>query len=183
MIGSVLHDARIAFRGLWKSRGFTTVTVLTLAVAIGAITAIFSVLDAVVLKPLPYPDADRIVSVSAATLPQTGGDGEAPFSDRGYWHFLNNNRAFESFGGYEGIQQWPLTGDGPPLPVDVGIMTVSAFEVLRMQPERGQRCGVGVIEDTENAALLVQPVFLEPACGVLVKASLLCHGRPASSHR
>ena len=53
----------------------------------------------------------------------------------------------------------------------------------RMQPERGQRCGVGVIEDTENAALLVQPVFLEPACGVLVKASLLCHGRPASSHR
>ena len=125
MIGSVLHDARSAFRGLWKSRGFTTVTVLTLAVAIGAITAIFSVLDAVVLKPLPYPDADRIVSVSAGTLPQAGGDGEAPFSDRGYWHFLNNNRAFESFGGYEGIQQWPLTGDGPPLPVDVGIMTVS----------------------------------------------------------
>ena len=57
---------------------------------IGAITAILSVLDAVVLKPLPYPDADRIVSVSAATLPQAGGGGGNPFSDRGYWHFLNN---------------------------------------------------------------------------------------------
>jgi hypothetical protein len=57
LIGSVLHDARIALRGLWKSRGFTTVTVLS--VAIGTITAIFSVLDAMALKPLPYPDGDR----------------------------------------------------------------------------------------------------------------------------
>jgi hypothetical protein len=57
LIGSVLHDERIALRGLWKSRGFTMVTVLS--VAIGTITAILSVLDAVVLKPLPYPDGDR----------------------------------------------------------------------------------------------------------------------------
>lgn len=139
MLSFLLNDARVALRGLARSPGFTAVTVLTLSVSIGAITAIFSVLDAVVLRPLPYPEPDRIVSVSAATLPQAGGEGEAPFSDRGYWHFANNNRAFESFGGYEaGNAQYPLTGDGPPLQVDAGIMTVSAFEVLGTRPQRGR---------------------------------------------
>lgn len=57
LIGSALHEARIALRGLWKSRGFTTVTVLS--VAIGAIAAIFYGPDAVALKSLPYPDGDR----------------------------------------------------------------------------------------------------------------------------
>jgi putative ABC transport system permease protein len=136
---SLLADARVALRGLMRSPGFTTVTVLTLSVAIGAITAIFSVLDAVVLKPLPYPDPDRIVTVAAATLPQAGGAGEAPFSDRGYWHFVNNVRAFEAFGGYEaGNAQYPLTGDGPPLQVNAGTMTVSAFQILGIQPQRGR---------------------------------------------
>ena len=57
LIGSVLHDACIALRGLWKARGFTAATVLS--VAIGAITAIFSGPAVVALKSLPYPDGDR----------------------------------------------------------------------------------------------------------------------------
>jgi putative ABC transport system permease protein len=141
MLSSLLPDARVALRGLMRSPAFTTVTVLTLSVAIGAITAIFSVLDAVVLKPLPYTDPDRIVTVAAATLPQAGGgaDGLAPFSDRGYWHFVNQSRSYEKFGGFEGGNpQWPLTGDGPPLQVDVSLMTVEAFEVLGTRPERGR---------------------------------------------
>src|SRR5690554_4967772 len=115
MPGFLISDSRTAFRALLKAPAFATVTILTLAVAIGANTAIFSVVDGVLLRPLPYPDEDRLVRVAAGVLPQAGGD-EAPFSDRGYWHFVEKNRSFERFGAYaEGNAQWPLTGDGPPL--------------------------------------------------------------------
>jgi len=132
----ILHDIRIAVRTLRKSLSFTTVTILTLAVAIGATTAIFSVVEGVLLRPLPYPDADQVVTVtvdaSGANVP------ELVFSDRGYWHFVNQNRTFAAFGGYTS-QDAPLVGDGQePEQVTVGILTRSAFEVLGVAPLRGR---------------------------------------------
>ena len=100
MWSSLVQDVRVALRSLLQARGLSAVALITLAVSIGATSAIFSVVDGVLLRPLPYPDADKIVTVAAATLPQVGGD-DAPFSDRGYWHFVENNRAFETFGGFE----------------------------------------------------------------------------------
>ena len=148
------QDLRIAARTLAKTRAFTFVTVATLAVAIGANTAIFSVVDGVLLRPLPYPDSDRIVRVAALTLPQAGGDGAAPYSDRGYWHFANNNRSFEAFGAHEGGNaQWPLTSDGEPLQVNVALMTRSAFDVLGVQPIRGRLPAPE--EDVPDAPLVV----------------------------
>ena len=64
VISNLLQDLRIALRGLIRAPAFAMVTVVTLAVAIGANTAIYSVVDAVLLKPLPYPDEDRLVKVS-----------------------------------------------------------------------------------------------------------------------
>jgi hypothetical protein len=95
--------------------------------------------DGVLLRPLSYPEADEIVTVAAATLPEVGGE-DAPFSDRGYWHFVENNRAFETFGGFSGGNaQWPLTGtDGPPIQVDVAALTVSALEIIGVYPQRGR---------------------------------------------
>src|SRR5262245_6302041 len=58
-----MNDLRLAFRQLLKNPGFTTVTVLTLALGIGANTAIFSAVDAVLIRPLPYADAERLVMV------------------------------------------------------------------------------------------------------------------------
>jgi predicted permease len=142
MSSGFVRDVRVAFRGLLKTPGVTFVVVLTLAVAIGANTAIFSVVDGVLRSPLPYPDEDRIVRVAAtvrATDANSRGDRGNAFSDRGYWHFANNNRSFEKFGGYipEAVP-FPLTGEGAPRQVDVGVMTASAFEVLGVKAELGR---------------------------------------------
>jgi hypothetical protein len=138
---SLLHDVHVAIRGLFKTPGLTFVVVLTLAVAIGANTAIFSVVESVLLKPLPYPDEDRIVRVAATVHESRGarGDRGNPFSDRGYWHFANNNRSFERFGGYiGGAIPSPLTGEGAPRQVGVGLVTASMFDVLGVFPELGR---------------------------------------------
>ncbi|GMR11989.1 MAG: ABC transporter permease [Gemmatimonadota bacterium] len=135
VFGSILQDIKFAFRVLAKARGFTFVAVLTLAVAIGASTAIFSVVDAVLIRPLGYPDAEELVTIS---LDASGaGVPELPFSDRGYWHFREKNRSFEEFGAY-GSTRLALTGDGEPIQLLVGLMTNSAYQVLRASPLRGR---------------------------------------------
>ena len=111
MLGSILLDVKIAFRVLIKAPGFTLIAILTLSVAIGANTAIFSVVDAVLLRPLAFPDAEEIVTI---TLDASGvGVPELPFSDRGYWHFKEQNRSFDDFGGF-GSTVLTLTGNGEP---------------------------------------------------------------------
>ena len=134
---NVLDDVRFAVRSLLKTRGVTLVIVSTLAVAIGANTAIFSVVKAVLLSPLPYPEQDRVVRVGATTF--AGPDSPASFSDRGYWHFVNNNRSFEKFGAYR-VQDGtrPLIGDGPALLLESAGMSLSAFEALGVMPELGR---------------------------------------------
>lgn len=136
---TIWRDLRIAVRGFIRTPGFAVATVLTLAVGMGAITAMYTVIEGVLLRDLPYRDPDRIVRVAATTRPSVGGDGEAPFSDRGYWHFVDNNRSFEVFGGYSGqVQRIPLTGEGIPVQVALAVMTRSAFDILGVQPLRGR---------------------------------------------
>ncbi len=149
--GTIVQDVKLAIRTLLRAPGFTLIVLTTLTVAIGANTAIFSVMDGVLLRPLPYPDADRIVTIATATHPAPGRTGDMPFSDRGYWHFLNNNRVFDKFGGY-GSQplEYALTGDGQPLSVNVGVMTPSAFAVLGTLPQRGR---LPTVEDVTPGAL------------------------------
>ena len=67
-IESIGQDLRYAIRGLRKSPGFTLVVVLTLAIGIGATTAVFSIVNGLLFRPLPYPDQDRLVSVANVNL-------------------------------------------------------------------------------------------------------------------
>lgn len=142
---SLLTDLRHTLRSLARSPGFAMAAVLTLAVAIGATTAIFSVVDGVLLRPLPFPDADRLVRVTLRTLPQANVDNvEMPFAELGYFHFVANNSAFSQFGGVSvfagtnGNDEWALTGQGAPYPLTVARMTASAFEILGVPPLRGR---------------------------------------------
>jgi predicted permease len=138
LINGAGTDLRVATRTLVKAPVSTTVAIGTLAVGIGATTAIFSVVEGVLLRALPYPEPDRIVSVSLGVRPEAGRT-EGSFSDRGYWFFARSNEAFESVGAYEGGDiQLPLTGVGPATRVHVAGMTRSAFQVVGVPPELGR---------------------------------------------
>src|SRR5271169_5321260 len=93
----MLHDLQFAFRQLLKSPGFTAVAILTLALAIGANTAIFSAVDAVLLHPLPYPDPDRLVIVQE-TMPHYALRNVAP-TPADFAEILREQTSFSSVAG------------------------------------------------------------------------------------
>jgi len=106
-------------RALRKQPAVTLAVVLTLALGIGTTTAIFTVVEGVLLRPLPYPDEGYIVRVAATG---SGGRNQS-FSPRGYFHFVKNNRSFAKFGGALGVLPYPLTGSGPPVQINTGLIT------------------------------------------------------------
>ncbi len=105
----LIQDLRFAVRGLLRRPGFTFVAALTLALGIGANTAIFSVVNAVLIRPLPYPEPDRLVSVWGTQGPQH--QQSVVFPD--YLEWRAQNRTFDDIGVYRG-QSINLTGGDTP---------------------------------------------------------------------
>lgn len=133
--GSFVQDLKFGARLLRKNPGFTLIAVLTLALGIGANTAVFSVVDTVLLRPLPYLDPSRLVLVSE-TVPKLGID-DVGVSAGEYIDYRDRNRAFSSVAAYE-QDGFNLTGSGTPLRIHAALVTSSLFPLLGVSPELGR---------------------------------------------
>ena len=144
---TVFQDLRFAVRTLAKSPAFTAVAVLTLALGIGANTAIFSAVNTVLLKPLPYPGSDRLVQVMSTGF--RGVRFGVSFPD------LRDLRALSlDFTGVAATttQRYNLTGAGDPREVEAAAVTADLLEVLQVRPEIGR--GFTAADDRTPLALL-----------------------------
>ncbi len=134
-MAALLQDLRYGIRTLAKNPGFTIVAVLTLALGIGANTAIFSVVDAVLLRPLPYPQSERLFMVYQ-TLPQDAAQNTG-VSYPNYLDWTQQNQAFDSIAAARG-NSLALSGQGEPTYIESGSVSSNYFDVLRVKPMLGR---------------------------------------------
>src|SRR5687767_491295 len=135
---SFFQDFRYGLRSLARTPGFTAVAVLTLALGVGANTAIFSVLRAVVLRDLPYHDAERIAVMWTKNIRQNLPDGSSYLNFRDW---KEQSREFERMAAYvrPEFTRGTLSGDGAnPERVHVGIVGPGFFELLGTAPLLGR---------------------------------------------
>src|ERR1043166_7665218 len=135
LLDSLGRDLRLALRGIRRRPGFTLAVVLTLALGIGANTAIFGVVDGVLLKPLPYPDADQLVRLKPAA-PGLNVE-ELRMAPTQYFTYREEGRAFESIGLY-GDGGRTITGVGEPEQARALFVTHDVLEALRVKPQLGR---------------------------------------------
>ena len=133
MMDAFAGDLRHALRGLLRSPGFTAIAVATLALGVGANTAIFSVVNATLLRPLPYPDAQEIVTV-AGTAP-----GSTPFVISPP-DFTDYRAQSHSFTGMAAVNtgSWALSGEGPAEQIAGAMVTGDFLKVMGVQPALGR---------------------------------------------
>ncbi len=130
-----MNDLRFALRQLRKSPGFTLIAVITLALGIGANTAIFSVIYAVLLKPLPYPDPDRITILTESDISQPAISVSFP----DYVDWKRDNTVFEQLA-VARRESFNLSGlqDRAPEQVSGAIVTANFFKVVGLAPQLGR---------------------------------------------
>jgi putative ABC transport system permease protein len=126
-------DLRFAVRQLWKSPAFAATAILTLGLGIGAATAVFSIVDAVLLRPLPYPAADRLVRIYWATAE----DARGSFSGPDFLDFRADQRVFSAIAAYRRASASLARPDGA-VPLESMPVTPGYFDVFGVQPEVGR---------------------------------------------
>ena len=146
-------EVRLVFRQLRKSPGFTLISVLMLAFGIGATTAIFSIVDGVLLRPLPFPHADRLVTLGDQVEGTNWGQTDpGPVTGPEVLTYARDTRSFESLGGWTG-NAWELSDLGTPAQIYGTRMTPSVFTVLGVAPYLGRVFTDQ--EDTQKAQVAV----------------------------
>jgi putative ABC transport system permease protein len=134
-IETLFQDVRFGTRMLRKSQGFTSVAVLTLALGIGANTAVFSVVESVLLRPLPFPDSDRLFAVWAAQKGQTDRIGASmpEFED-----YKDQSHSFEYIANMLSGWSYTWTGQGEPRNVNCTGISYDFFPMLGVKPDLGR---------------------------------------------
>jgi predicted permease len=135
----VMQDLRFALRTLRRDRGFTIVAVLILTLGIGANIAVFSVVNTILLRPLPFRDPERLVRI----VEKEAGTNESgrTYTADATQDFEEQNRSFQSVSGYfafTGPDNFKLVGNGQPLPVTGILVAEGFFQTLGVEPSLGR---------------------------------------------
>jgi putative ABC transport system permease protein len=130
-----VQDIRYALRVMGRQRGVTMIATLTLALGIGANTAIFSAVNAILLRPLPYDDPDRLVTVWEKR--QAEGVLDNVVSPADFVDWARMNTAFEAMAAMTSASV-DLTGNGEPQRLDAGVVSPAFFDILRVKPQLGR---------------------------------------------
>jgi putative ABC transport system permease protein len=134
----VLRDLKIAVRHLSKSPGFSLTAVLTLALGIGATTAIFSIVEGVLLRPLPFPHPEQLVVLSDTLQGvEVNGITEAGVTGPDIVNYTRDTHSFSALGGYT-FAGYELSGIGDPAQVNAARMTSGVFSALAVEPLLGR---------------------------------------------
>jgi putative ABC transport system permease protein len=151
---NLLFDLRFVLRQLRKSPGFAAAAVFMLAFGIGATTAIFSIVEGVLLRPLPFPDPDRLI-VLKDRLEGTdfGGTSEAGVTVPDIRTYTRDTKAFDGLGGYI-FSRYELSGSGEAARLNAARMTAGVFAALAVQPELGRVFTVDEDEHSQQVVVL-----------------------------
>ena len=160
-----IKDLRYAARSLLRTPGLTAVAGLTLALGIGANTAIFSVVRAVLLEPLPYEEPQELVLLWGEMTNR--GVTHFPFAPPDFQDFDEGSERVEEMAGVFSFQQ-PLTGQGDPVQVDVGAVTWDFFHLLGVDPALGR----GFVAEDDLPVPQGTPPADQPPATVLLSHAL-----------
>jgi putative ABC transport system permease protein len=145
------QDLRYALRGLRKNFSFTTIAVLTLALGIGANTAVFSVLNAVLLRPLPYDSPEQLAMLWSEVPTQSVREGRSAYGDAEEWRALSKSFADMAF--FEPVRL-TLTGGSGAEQVTANRVTPNYFSILGVQPSQGRVFTAAEADERQRVALI-----------------------------
>ena len=153
LMENMLRDITYSLRVLLKNYAFTIVVVLTLALGIGANTAIFSFANGILLRPLPYPQSDRLAQINE-TAPKQG----LPIMSVSYPNFLDwreQNSVFEGIATYFGTNRFSMNADGQPTDIRGARISYGVFEVLRVAPLMGRTFTLNEDRPNDDAVVIL----------------------------
>ncbi|HEV2853309.1 MAG TPA: ABC transporter permease [Thermoanaerobaculia bacterium] len=177
-LDTFLQDVRHSFRMLRRSPGFTAAAVVTLALGIGANTAVFSVVNAVLLRPLPYPHPDRLFLLFQ--LHEQADVGRTRAAALDFLDWQKRSRSFEAMAGHVGTG-FTLSGDGEPELVIGQLVSAELFDVLRVRPLLGRTFRRDENEAGRNQILLLSHGLWRRRYGgdpAVVGRTVLANGKP-----
>ncbi|MGH9711354.1 MAG: ABC transporter permease, partial [Candidatus Acidiferrales bacterium] len=157
---TLFNDLRFAFRSLAKNPGFAAVAILTLTLGIGASTAIFSVVDAVLLRPLPYPNPQKIVTV----WEQNAKGHRMHLADPNFEDFRAQNHTLSGLAQFDSGPE-SVSGGSEPVRMNIAVVSQDFFKVLDVDPSRGREFAADELHLHGAPAMIVSYAYWQRYLG------------------